>query len=125
VPLLYTASFYTPEHWIGRLYRVSRSHPRGTKAQWETLPFFYPKRDLLRAYRGGGMDFAGFELEYTQGLTRAYYEVSQLREWLRAVPSLGDFTLLCFERFGEPCHRLALARWLLERVPSLELGALR
>ena len=38
---------------------------------------------------------------------------------------LGDFTLLCFEWAGQRCHRRALARWLQERVPSLELGELR
>lgn len=123
--MLYTASFYTHDDWVGHLYRVSRSHPRGIKARWDTLPFFYPERALLRAYQGGELDFAGFELEYRRGLTKAYYEVAQLREWLGSVPLMGDFTLLCFEPAGEPCHRLVLADWLLKQVPSLTLGALR
>jgi hypothetical protein len=38
---------------------------------------------------------------------------------------LGDLTLLCFEPAGQPCHRLALGPWLVQRVPGLALGQLR
>ena len=55
--MLYTASFYAPENWIGQPFRVSHQHPRGKRVQWESLPFFYPERDLLRAYRQGDLDF--------------------------------------------------------------------
>ena len=51
--MLYTASFYAPDNWEGMRYRVSRSHPRGRLTQWDTLPFLYPARDLLVAYRTG------------------------------------------------------------------------
>ena len=130
--MLYTASFYAPHDWVGRLYRVSRSHPRGRKVGWEVLPFLYQERDLIRAYRNGDLGFASFEAAYLRGLEDAYAGEqgltavrSYLQVWLEAAPSLGDFTLLCFEPAGEPCHRRTLARWLLERAPSLELGALR
>lgn len=123
--MLYTASFYSPEDWIGRAFRVSRLHPRGRKTQWGTLPFFYPARELLRSYREGRMDFSALATEYRRGLDEGYQRLPELQEWVGSVPSLGDFTLLCFERAGEPCHRLELARWLLERVPALELGDLR
>ena len=131
-PTLFTASFYTSDDWVGRLYRVSRSHPRGRKVQWEVLPSFYPDRALIRAYRSGDLDLASFEAAYLRGLGDACAQVEgrtavrpSVRGWLEAAPFLGDFTLLCFEPFGEPCHRRVLAHWLLERVPSLALGALR
>ena len=123
--MLYTASFYAPEDWVGRTYRISRQHPRGRKVQWETLPLVYPARDLLRAFRAHQVDFSQFADEYREGLDQQLESSAEFQEWVRSAPSLGDFTLLCFERAGEPCHRLVLARWLLERVPGLALGELR
>ena len=123
--MLYTASFYNPEDWVGRACRVSRQHPRGRRVQWENLPFLYPARELLRAYRNGQIDFSQLGEEYLKGLEQGVEDLVEMREWISSVPSLGDFTLLCFERAGEPCHRRVLADWLLERVPSLEAGALR
>ena len=125
MPVLYTASFYDPQDWVGRVYRVSRAHPRGRKTQWETLPFLYPPRDLLRAYRAADIDFPEFQQNYLAGLEAAMGNDDELGEWLTTVPSLDQFTLLCFERAGQPCHRRVLAQWLQERIASVELGELR
>ena len=122
--MLYTASFYAEEDWVGIRYRVSRSHPRGRKAQWQTLPFLYPARELLSSYRSGAVDFGAFSSEYWRALETQMAESGSFQEWLEAVPTLGNFTLLCFERAGQPCHRLVLAEWLLQRVPPLDLGGL-
>lgn len=123
--MLHTASFYAPQHWVGRRYRVSRHHPRGRRAQWETLPFLYPSAELLRAYRDGAVDLDAFSLAYRQALGAGLVSDPSFRHWLAAVPDLGDFTLLCFEAAGLPCHRRVLAQWLLARSPGLRLGALR
>lgn len=123
--MLYTASFYNPEHWVGQCYRVSRAHPRGRKTQWDTLPFLYPARQLVRAYRDGQLDFDAFASEYLRGLEDGIAENQAFQEWVIMTPSRGDFTLLCFERTGRPCHRFVLARWLLEREPKLAAGSLR
>lgn len=123
--MLYTASFYAPDNWEGLRYRVSRSHPRGRRTQWETLPFLYPARDLLVAYRAGELDFAALSAEYRRSLDLRHSESVDLQDWLAGVPELGDFTLLCFEREGEPCHRKVLAEWLLEQAPGLVLGRIR
>ena len=123
--MLHTASFYAPQDWVGQPYRVSRQHPRGRRIQWEVLPFLYPALDLLRAYRSEEIDFAELSQEYVKGLEQSFNQAVRLRNWLQRVPDLGDFTLLCFEPAGEPCHRLVLARWILERVPELEPGHLR
>ena len=124
-PTLHTASFYATEHWHGTRYRVSRSHPRGRSTQWETLPFLYPRRDLLVAYRGGEMGFDALAAEYLRGLDADYAEGGKLREWMEEVSAMENFTLLCFEREGQPCHRHALAGWLLGIEPSLIRGNLR
>lgn len=123
--MLYTASFYDQEHWKGQPYRVSRAHPRGMRAQWDTAPLLYPPRELLREYRAGTLDFVALSLQYRQGLDSAYDQSSEFREWVQELSALGDMTLLCFERGETPCHRRVAASWLLERVPELRLGELR
>jgi len=85
----------------------------------------YPARELIRAYRSHEIDFSQFAEDYRKGLKRQFEQSTEFQEWVSSVPSLGDFTLLCFEREGVPCHRLVLAGWLQERVSSLEVGALR
>ena len=123
--MLYTASFYDPDDWQGLFYRVSRSHPRGRRVMWETLPFLYPDRALLVAYRSGVLDFTALSAEYRSSLDARQGESVRFQEWLKKLPTLDDFTLLCFERGDQPCHRRVLAQWLLQRVPGLEAGALR
>ena len=104
--MLYTASFYDPEDWVGRRYRVSRAHPRGKQTDWELAPSLYPDRLLLDAYREGSVDFNIMSIEYR-------------------LAEAEDFTLLCFERGEKLCHRRVAAQWLLERAPGLESGHLR
>ena len=125
MPTVYTASFYDPQDWVGLVYRVSRAHPRGRKTQWETLPFLYPPRVLLQAYRAGDIGFPDFERDYVAGIEAAVGQAGELEEWLSTVPSMDRFTLLCFERAGQACHRRVLARWLQGRVASVEFGELR
>jgi uncharacterized protein YeaO (DUF488 family) len=123
--MLYTASFYAPQDWVGKRYRVSRQHPRGRRTEWEVLPFLYPALELLRAYRSKEIDFAELSREYERGLDEGFSRPGEFRTWVEAVLDLGDFTLLCFEPAGQPCHRRVLGPWLVERVPGLELGQLR
>ena len=123
--MLYTASFYAPGDWRGEAFRVSRAHPRGKKTQWGTLPFLYPTRPLLTAYRAGEVDFAGLAMEYREELEQGWQRSPEFQNWMEEIPRMGDFTLLCFEKAGEPCHRRILARWLTERVPALRVGEIR
>ncbi len=123
--MLYTASFYAPEDWVGRACRVSRAHPRGRKAQWESLPFLYPPRELLRAYRQGELDFDALAQAYREGLADKLNEDGSFGDWLGELPRWGDVTLLCFERAGLPCHRRVAAQWLVGQASSLRIGELR
>ena len=77
------------------------------------------------AYRAGEVDFAALSAEYRSSLDFRHEESADLQEWLAVMPDLGDFTLLCFEREGQPCHRIVLAEWLLERAPGLVRGRIR
>ena len=123
--MLYTASFYEPPHWVGVRYRISRAHPRGRRTDWEVQPALYPSRPLLTEYRQGGLDFAGLDARYRDELNATFETEQHFRAFLESLPDSGDFTLLCFEPEGAPCHRRSAAAWLLERVPGLKLGRLR
>ena len=123
--MLYTASFYEPGHWVGERFRISRAHPRGRKTDWQVQPGLYPSRALLTDYRQGNLNFAELDVRYRDELDETYEADSSFRGFLEQLPDIGDFTLLCFEPAGEPCHRRSAAAWLLERVPALGLGRLR
>ncbi|MEC8855993.1 MAG: DUF488 family protein [Chloroflexota bacterium] len=123
--MLYTASFYHPEHWRGTVYRISRAHPRGQTTKWETQPFLYPSRQLLDEYRHGVVDFNGLTLRYREELETNYNWEAGFQDWLGLLSPEEDFTLLCFEPAGEPCHRRVAAAWLLEKIPELGTGQVR
>ena len=123
--MLYTASFYDPEHWQGQRYRVSRAHPRGRAADWDTAPPLYPPRELLQAYRSGELNFAALSTEYLKELDAVYQQNAQFQEWVDGLPTVADLTLLCFERGDTPCHRRVAAQWLLDKAPGLVSGELR
>ena len=123
--MLYTASFYAPGHWVGVRYRISRAHPRGRKTEWEVQPAFYPSRVLLTEYRQGNLTFAELDDRYREELDETCEGDARFRAFLEQLPDIGDFTLLCFEPAGQPCHRRCAAAWLLERLPGLALGRLR
>lgn len=124
-PVVHTASFYQPQHRVGAPFRVSRLHPRGLKAQWETLPFFYPSAEVIKTYRSGQMDFQSLASSYLATLEERWATDAVVKRWIDEAPGLGDFTLLCFEREGDPCHRRVLARWLKGKASGLALGSLR
>ncbi len=123
--MLYTASFYEPRHWMGERYRISRAHPRGRKTEWQVQPALYPSRALLTDYRQGNLTFSELDVRYREELDETYERDAGFPAFLKQLTAMGDFTLLCFEPAGEPCHRRCAAAWLLERVPDLALGRLR
>ena len=123
--MLYTASFYEPRHWMGERYRISRAHPRGRKTEWQVQPALYPSRALLTDYRQGNLTFSELDVRYREELDETFERDAGFPAFLKQLTAMGDFTLLCFEPAGEPCHRRCAAAWLLERVPDLALGRLR
>ena len=88
-------------------------------------PFLYPSRQLLTEYRAGDLDFAGLTERYRAELETNYDWEAAFQEWLSSLMPEEDFTLLCFEPEGEPCHRRVAAAWLLEKMPKLRLGQIR
>jgi uncharacterized protein YeaO (DUF488 family) len=70
------------------------------------------------------VDFDTYGRSYQAFLEERIALDDAMKRWLTQAPDLGDFTLLCFERDGKPCHRHILARWLAEKSPDLKRGGL-
>ena len=68
------------------------------------------------------MDFNGLATAYKEALDAVYAAQPDLVQWVADSAGLGDFTLLCYERAGDACHRLVLARWLREKQPLLQVA---
>lgn len=93
---IYTASFYEPDHWHGKLYRISRSWPRGFRqGQFGDLPFLFPDTDSIRRYRGKKITWPEFRDSYGQKLEDE--EKETFLQWLNSLKVDEDVTLLCFE----------------------------
>lgn len=122
--IIHTASFYASADWTGKLYRVSRMHPRGLRTQWDTLPFLYPPQATLKQYRKGEIDVPQFTADYLSHLEDAR-ESDQFRQLIDSMHDMEDFTVLCFEKTGTFCHRILLSEWLLKNVPGLRQGNIR
>ena len=116
---------YHSEHWEGTPYRISRAHPRRQTTKWEVQPFLYPSRRLLDEYRHGSVDFKGLTFRYRDELETNYSWEADFQDWLDSLKPEQDFTLLCFEPRGEPCHRRVAADWMLKKMPGLRMGQLR
>ena len=80
---------------------------------------------MLTEYREGVLDFAGLTAGYLEELQSNYDWEADFQTWLGLLTPEEDFTLLCFEPEGQPCHRRVAAAWLLERLPDLRLGQMR
>ena len=73
----------------------------------------------------GLIDFDGLTSRYREELETNYNWEADFQDWLGSLKPEQDFTLLCFEPDGKPCHRRVAAAWLLEKIPCLMLGQLR
>ncbi len=90
--MLYTASYFEPSHHHGEKVAISRSLPKGFKADGR-LDFLAPSRELLSDWKNEKIN----EVEYT-----ARYRVQikqnwqQVKVWLDSLSSKKDLTLLCW-----------------------------
>ena len=99
-------SVYAPrEADDGYRVLITRFYPRGVKKgsfdEW--IRDLAPSRELLRQYKGAGMEWDAFLASLREELGR--------RDIGGTIMSLGsrgktsNVTLLCYERDGLPCHR--------------------
>jgi len=87
--------------------------------------FFVPVSPIVDRIPGQRPGLAGLTDRYREELQTNYNWEADFQEWLGSLKPEEDFTLLCFEPEGEPCHRRVAAAWLLEKMPELGPGQIR
>jgi len=107
-----------PDDADGTRVLIMRLWPRGIKKRrvdfW--LKELGPVLPLLRAFRGGELDWAQYTRRYLAGLERpeAQAQLSQVR----AAAKEGTVTLLCGCPDEARCHRSLLRAYLLDSPAS-------
>ncbi len=95
---------------------VSRFYPRGVKRErfdlWKREAS--PTPELLKAYRGGSIDWTEFEKRFKMQLKTQEKSIAAMKELLE-LSIRRNITLLCYEREGQNCHRQIVK----ERLASL------
>ena len=79
------------------------------------LPQLAPTADILKAYRDGKGDWAGYERDFL-----ALMEERRVEEAV-SMDLIDGGCLLCSEATPEHCHRRLVAEYLLDRVPDIEI----
>jgi len=128
--MIYTASYFAPKNWHGRLIPISRSIPAAlvdrVEADHPLRWLLAPSQDLLRwwkrqeTYYGEmGWEFPAEQAidqytdryrqelrqEFEIGDGRRMTAVAELRDYLQKADPSHDETWLCWEPAGEFCHR--------------------
>ena len=103
--MLYTASYFEPEHHHGKLLSISRSVPKGFKIDG-ALDFLAPNAQLLKGWSGKSIDEAAYCERYRSQLKESWQQVSS---WLASLNKKTTATLLCYEPSGAFCHRNLVA----------------
>lgn len=121
--MLYTASYFQPENHHGQLLSVSRSRPQNFRSI-KTLHFFTPSQDLLKFWKDKSKTAQLEELpklweQYQDGFFDLLDErIDQIHSWTSAL-KYEDYTLLCWEKAGEYCHRNDVGELLAARCAHL------
>lgn len=122
--MLYTASYFEPQNHHGELISISRSRPKNFQ-NIPTLEFFAPSQDLLNFWKDRSKTAATEELgkyweEYQSGFLDLLCDrVDTIDRWLSALNSTRDYTLLCWEKAGDFCHRNDVGELLAARYTKL------
>lgn len=110
---IYTSNFASARRFDPSRYclvSISLFPPKG----WNGYRCFSlaPSDSLLREYKSGAINEAGYTDSYLQYLdsiaVRSEFKV--MAEWAKG----RDIVLLCYEKAGAFCHRRLLASWILE-----------
>ena len=92
------------------LVSISRFSPKGWVGYH--VPALAPSACLLREFKSGAINEAGYTVRYLQYLdgigVRSDFQV--MAKWAHG----RDIVLLCYEKAGAFCHRRLLAQWVLD-----------
>lgn len=113
--MLYTASYFEPEHHHGKLLAISRSVPRGFKVDGD-LDFLAPNAQLLSLWKDNKIDEAAYCQCYRLQLKESWQQVS---DWLKSLDAKTTVTLLCYEPKLAFCHRNLVAKLVRKNRPDV------
>lgn len=117
--MLYTASYFEPEHQHGVLISISRSVPKGFKVDG-ALEFLAPNAQLLSDWFGKSIDETAYCERYRSQLKQSWQQVSS---WLNNLNTKTTVTLLCWEPKGAFCHRNLVALLVRKHRPDVFGGS--
>jgi len=113
--MLYTASYFEPQHHHGLKIAISRTVPRGFKVDGSLL-FLAPNSDLLNDWKAQKIDEAGYIQQYREQTKGNWGEV---KAWLDKLNTKQRLTLLCCcETAGSFCHRALIAKLVKKYRPD-------
>ena len=113
--MLYTASYFEPQHHHGLKIAISRTVPRGFKVDGSLL-FLAPNSDLLNDWKAQKIDEAGYIQQYREQTKGNWGEV---KAWLDKLNAKQRLTLLCCcETAGSFCHRALIAKLVKKYRPD-------
>jgi len=113
--MLYTASYFAPEHHHGRLLSISRSVPKGFKVDG-LLEFLAPNAQLLSLWQAKSIDEDEYCKRYRLQLKESW---QQVLSWLKSLDKNTTATLLCYEPKGAFCHRNLVAKLVRKHRPEI------
>ena len=112
--MIYSASYFEPQYHLGLLISISRSEPQSIKPDGK-LDFFAPGAELLILYKKKLIDQDEYINRYRKQ-TKANW--NKITEWLKNLDPKPDYTLLCWEKKGEFCHRNLVMRIVQKYRPD-------
>ncbi len=112
--MLYTVSYFEPQHHHGLKIAVSRTIPRGFKVDGSLL-FLAPSSDLLNDWKAQKIDESGYIQRYREQIKDNWIEV---KLWLDSLNSKQRLTILCYEKAGSFCHRTLIIKLVKKYRPD-------
>ena len=112
--MLYTASYFEPNHQHGFLISISRTVPNSIRVDG-SLPFLAPSAELLADWKAKKISEAGYVERYREQIKESWSEV---KVWLDSLNRQQHTTLLCWERRGKFCHRNLVAKLVQKYRPD-------
>ncbi len=112
--MLYTASYFEPQHHHGLKIAISRTVPRGFKVDG-SLPLLAPSSDLLNDWKMQKIDETGYIQRYREQIKDNWGEV---KVWLDGLNPKQHLSLLCYEKKGSFCHRALIAKLVNKYRPD-------
>ena len=111
--MIYTASYFTPEHHHGLKISISRSEPKNIVVLGY-LNMFAPSLALLNQWKKGMSEQEYIDI-YREEMRRKWYHIDF---WLTRLKPEEDQTLLCWEKKGQFCHRNLVIKFVEKYRPD-------